>query len=239
MATPQPGQTQTTAQIPLRYVWILLIVPPILLGMLIVAYAGLSGAASAGGQEMEAAIRSALPYIILVNHTLLFALLLYLVRKSGHRLRDIGWRIPARSSLTREIASGLAIGVGLYLFKEFAIDSVDALLSGRTPTFYSVFNFTLNPDDIALMVAGTTLVFIEESIYRGVAIPSLRTRYGLAGAIAISSLAFGFLHWGNGLFAIAVTSVSGVFLGGVFLWRRNLIVGTVAHALYNLLVLLT
>lgn len=89
------------------------------------------------------------------------------------------------------------------------------------------------------MVAGTTLVFIEESIYRGVAIPSLRARYGLAGAITISSILFGFLHWGNGLFAIGVTSVIGLLFATVFVWRRNLIVGTAAHALYNLLVLLT
>lgn len=135
MATPHPDQTQTTAQIPLPLVWILLVVPPLLLGVLIVAYAGLSGAASAGGEAMETAMRSALPYIILVNHALLFGLLLHLLRKSGHRMRDIGWNIRDRSSLAREIAFGLAIGVGLYLFKEFAIDSVDALLSGRMPTF--------------------------------------------------------------------------------------------------------
>lgn len=239
MKTSTPGRRRQAEQIPRKHVWFLLIAPPLLLGVLLFTYAGLSGAASAGGEAMETAMRRALPYIILVNHTALFGLLLYLLRQSGHRLRDIGWRIPDQSSLAREIAFGLAIGVGLYLFKEFAIDSVDALLSDRTPTFYSFFNFGLDQSEIPMLIAATTLVFVEESIYRGIAIPPLRTRYGLTGALAISSVLFGFLHWGNGLFAIAVTSVSGVFLGGVFLWRRNLIVGTVAHALYNLLVLLT
>ncbi|MFW6088834.1 MAG: type II CAAX prenyl endopeptidase Rce1 family protein [Gemmatimonadota bacterium] len=34
-------------------------------------------------------------------------------------------------------------------------------------------------------------------------------------------------------------SVWGVLLAGIFLWRRNLVAGTVAHALYNFMVLLT
>lgn len=57
-------------------------------------------------------------------------------------------------------------------------------------------------------------------------------------AVVVTSIAFGFLHWGNGPEAIAFTSVWGVLLAPVFLWRRNLVPVTAAHALYNLMVLL-
>lgn len=33
--------------------------------------------------------------------------------------------------------------------------------------------------------------------------------------------------------------IFGVLLAGIFIWRRNLVAGTAAHGLYNLLVLLT
>jgi membrane protease YdiL (CAAX protease family) len=38
---------------------------------------------------------------------------------------------------------------------------------------------------------------------------------------------------------IGIGLVYGVLLAGIFVWRRNLVTGTAAHALYNFLVLLT
>jgi membrane protease YdiL (CAAX protease family) len=229
---------QTKAQVDLKPVWTMLIVPPLLLGALIFGYVLLAGGGSAG-DNIEPMVRGALPYLIAVNHTLVLGLLMYLLRKRGQRLTDIGWRAPSGAFIGREIGIGLMVGVELYLFKEFGVDSVRALMAGQTPTFYSLFNFSLERSEVPLLVVATTLVFIEESVYRGFAIPPLRRRFGLGAALAISSICFGFLHWGNGMFAIGATSVIGFFFALVFIWRRNLIVGTVAHALYNLLVIMT
>lgn len=107
-------QMKTQTQVPLRHVWISLIVPPILLGILIFGYALFSGAASAGAQEMEGAVRGALPYIIAVNHTLVFAMLLYLLRQSGRGLADIGWSVQGVAPVVREVAIGLVVGIALY-----------------------------------------------------------------------------------------------------------------------------
>lgn len=229
---------KTQQKASLKYVWISLIVPPILLGMLIFTYVILSGAATEG-KDMNALVRSALPYILAVNHTLVFLMLLYFLRQSGKRLSDIGWNAPNAGYVISQIALGLLVGLALYLWKEFAVDSVRAVMAGQTPTFHSLFNFGLDNSDIPMLFAATTLIFVEESIYRGFAIPPLRERYGLAGALVVSSFFFGLLHWGNGLFAIGATSVYGLFFALIFLWRRNLIAVTVGHALYNFFVIVT
>lgn len=222
-----------------RAVWTMLALPPVTLAIFIITYAVLAGV-SPGEPGSEATLRSALGPIIIVNHLALFALLLILLRRHEEKLTDIGWSLKAvESTLLREIAVGLIGALGLYLFKELAVDSVRALAAGNTPTFTSLFRFSLDSFDFGLALAATTMVFVEESIYRGYAIPYLERRWGTLAAIVVTSLAFGLLHWGNGLFAIVNATVYGVLLAGIFVWRRNLVAGTTAHALYNLLVLLT
>jgi membrane protease YdiL (CAAX protease family) len=127
----------------------------------------------------------------------------------------------------------------LYLFKEFAVDSIRAIVAGNSPTFNSLFRFNLGGIYVPMAVVAAGLVFVEESIYRGFAIPRLSQRFGVTWAIVISSVFFGLLHWGNGVFAIFNGMVYGVFFSGFFFWRRNLVAGIVAHAGYNLLVLAT
>lgn len=221
------------------HVWLMLLLPPVSLGVLIFAYVAARGL-SAADPATESAVRGAIPVIIAVNHLALFALLVWLLRRSGETLHDIGWSLarPGRT-LASELSIGLACGIGLYLLKELAVDPVRQLLVGQTPTFTSLFRFRPSELDVALAAAATGLVFVEESIYRGYALPVLAERWGTLAAVLVTSLAFGPLHWGNGLGAIAFASVWGVLLAGIFLWRRNLVAGTVAHALYNFMVLLT
>lgn len=221
------------------YVWLMLLLPPISLAALIFGYVMARGL-SPTDAATEAAVRAAIPAIIAVNHLALFALLVWLLRRSGETLRDIGWSLarPGRK-LAGELAIGLLCGVGLYLLKELAVDPVRQLLAGQTPTFTSLFNFRPTELDLALAGAATAVVFVEESIYRGYALPFFARRWGTFAAVLVTSLAFGPLHWGNGLGAVVFASVWGVLLAGIFLWRRNLVAGTVAHALYNFMVLLT
>ena len=217
----------------------MLLVPPVTLGAYIFAYAALAGV-SPSDPAAEETIRSALGPILVVNHLTLFGLLWILLRRNGETWADIGWSVKAvDSTLLREVGIGLVCGVGLYLFKEFAVDSIRALAAGNTPTFTSLFRFSLDSLDVGLALAAGTVVFVEESIYRGYAVPFFEERRGTLAAVAVTALAFGPLHWGNGVVAMLNATVFGVLLAGIFLWRRNLVAGTAAHGLYNVLVLLT
>lgn len=222
-----------------RHVWLMLLLPPVSLAVLIFAYVGLRGL-SPTDAGTEAVVRQAIPVIIAVNHLGLFGLLVWLLRRHGETLRDIGWSLarPGRTFVS-ELAIGLLCGLGLYLLKELAVDPVRQLVGGQRPTFTTLFRFRPSELDVALAAVATSMVFVEESIYRGYALPFLAKRWNTGAAVLVTALAFGPLHWGNGPGAILFASVWGVLLAGIFLWRRNLVAGTVGHALYNLLVLLT
>jgi membrane protease YdiL (CAAX protease family) len=228
---------KNSVQLKMRSVWLMLALPPILLGAIIVAYLSIAQL-DPSNPGTDQAVRRTLPYILAVNHLSLFALLLFLLHRRDNRPGDIGWSLESKFVMI-EILIGLGGALMLYLFKEFAIDSVRALMAGNRPTFTSLFNFRFSEIYIPMAVAATGLVFVEESIYRGLAIPHLRQRFNVVTAVLISSAFFGALHWGNGPFAIFSAAVIGLFFAGIFLWRGNLIACTVAHVGYNLLVLAT
>lgn len=222
-----------------RAVLTMLLLPPVTLAACIVAYATLAGV-SLSDPGAEETIRSSLGPIIIVNHLTLFALLWVLLRRNGEGWTDVGWSVKAvDSTLAREVGIGLLCGVGLYLFKEFAVDSVRALAAGNTPTFHSLFRFSLDGLEPWFTLAAVTMVFVEESIYRGYAIPFFEERWGILAGVVVTSVVFGPLHFGNGVDAMLNATVYGVLLAGIFLWRRNVVAGTAAHGLYNLMVLLT
>lgn len=221
------------------HVWLMLLLPPVSLAVLIFAYMALRGLSPAD-PGTEAVVRDAIPVVITINHLGLFALLVWCLRRDGETLPDIGWSLarPGRT-LASELVVGLLCGLGLYLLKELAADPVRQLVAGQSPTFTTLFHFRPAELDVAMAAVATSMVFVEESIYRGYALPFLAKRWNTIAAVLVTALAFGALHWGNGLDAILFASVWGVLLAGIFLWRRNLLAGTAAHALYNLLVLLT
>ena len=220
--------------------WLILAIPAFLLGIIIFTAAG-AGIQLRGIEpdQIGAFIEELLPLLLTVNHILVFGILLYILNKNSLKLSDIGWKIPD-SGLGREIITGILFGVLLYLFKEIVYDPIDAYLNGRSPSFTSLFNFHLNRSEVPMIAAAVSIIFIEESVYRGFGIKAMNNRYSIYSTVLVTSIFFGLLHWGNGPEAILYTSVVGLFYAGIFLWRkRNLIAVTVAHGLYNLFILLT
>lgn len=208
--------------------------PAILLTMLIVGYV-----VASGGEAEESAVRRALPYLIAVNHAAVFGVLLRVLRREGRTLGDIGWRLDAGQSPWREVALGLALGLSIYLVKEFGFDSIRALADGREPTFTSLFRFRLDAAEIPLLVVATTFIAVEESVYRGYGLRPLVRRLGTVGGLLVMGMLFGLLHWGNGGLAVMFTGLVGVAFGVLFLWRGTLPAVVTGHAVYNALVLLT
>lgn len=212
----------------------MLALPAALLTLLILGFV-----VSRGGAVEESQLRSVLPYLIAANHSAVFAVLLLFLRREGRTLGSIGWRLSQERPLLREVTIGLAAGLLFYLLKELAFDSIRALLAGATPTFTTLFRFHLSIEELPLLLVATTFIAVEESVYRGYALPPLRSRWGKAAALLVMAVLFGLLHWGNGALSILFTGTLGILFGALFLWRNTLVAAVVAHALYNALVVLT
>lgn len=193
-----------------------------------------------GGVAEEAELRRVLPYLIILNHSVVFAVLLVVLRREGRRLSDIGWRRDPRApGLAGAVMAGILAGLALYLFKELVLDSAQALQSGNRPTFTSLFRFSIDRAELPLLAVATTLVAVEETVYRGYGLAALDVRWGRVRALVAMAVLFGLLHWGNGVLAILFTGTLGLGFAGLFLWRRSLIVPLTAHIVYNALVILT
>jgi membrane protease YdiL (CAAX protease family) len=209
--------------------------PALLLTLLLIGFAMLHG-----GRIPEEQVRRALPLLIAFNHLVVLTALARIVRLERRSMEDIGWTVDrVRDSIIVAVFTGLAAGLALYLFKEVVLDSVQALLAGNRPTFTSLFRFRPPSEGTAMLVIATTVVMVEESVYRGYGLDALDRRWPRGYALAAMALLFGLLHWGNGALAIVFTGVLGLGFGGLFLWRRSLFIPFIAHASYNALVILT
>jgi uncharacterized protein len=77
----------------------------------------------------------------------------------------------------------------------------------------------------------------EEMLFRGAVQGSLQQWLSLWLAVFISSVFFGLMHAITPTYAL-VAALIGVYFGVVWYWTDNLLVVTVAHALYDFLALL-
>lgn len=80
---------------------------------------------------------------------------------------------------------------------------------------------------------GLVLVgLVEEIVFRAV-LAELLARGGVAVTVAISSLAFGLIHWSGGLHVVVVTTVIGAVFMLIYLRWRALLALALAHALVD------
>jgi uncharacterized protein len=78
--------------------------------------------------------------------------------------------------------------------------------------------------------------FVEETLYRGVALPLLAPRTGRVAAVLLSSAFFGLLHWAGGFWYVLLTgTVAGGAFSGLFYWRGGVLAPFAAHLALNLI----
>lgn len=220
-------------------VWFILGIPPVLFLIVIIAISVYFGVITQGdAQAIAENTSSATPYIVLIVQILLLLFLLRTIRADKLTFRDIGWQLPAGQSWWQEILIGILVGVPvgfLYIF----------VLSPLLATVQRVIGDYVPPEQILpslgsavipFFIANVVLApFVEENIYRGYAISRLRQRFGITGAILLSCLFFGLLHWAGGFWYIVLTGiVAGGIFAALFVWRRNIVVAYTAHLALNL-----
>jgi uncharacterized protein len=93
----------------------------------------------------------------------------------------------------------------------------------------------LSAMDLALLavVAGSS----EEVLFRGVLQIGLTPWFSAAGALMVSSVLFGLVHFASRTYAV-LAGAMGLYLGGLFLAQQNLLAPIVTHAVYDFMALL-
>jgi membrane protease YdiL (CAAX protease family) len=167
------------------------------------------------------------------------ALALFLIQRSGQPVSEFGVTWPLRR--VDFIHGALAFGAVVFV-QNFAAGIVsqlqpeDALPLGtalhpqwayrpRSPLTWTI------PSASYLFAA-----FAEELVFRGYLLTQLeRVLNSTWGAWFVSSLLFSAAHLSQGTYYATVTTVVGMFLGGVFSLSRRIWPVTIAHAGINLL----
>jgi membrane protease YdiL (CAAX protease family) len=168
--------------------------------------------------------------------------------------RHRGWQRAVRLPRLRELPKELAIGAGIGIAMLYALGVlVSAVLQ---PIFHAVTHRDVTPADqigpgihgwdaVAFAVAAVVVApVVEEFFFRGLLFRTLRDRHGLwVGAIA-SGILFALLHTGAGgeaqklMLQIAI-GLFGVGLALLYDWRGKLGANVAAHAVFNLITVLS
>lgn len=161
---------------------------------------------------------------------LVVVVLLILRFGEGAPLSSIGLVRPT----IRSIATGLAIGVGVFVALAAIVIGLSRLgLFDNAKASEVVLDWPL-PFRIAVAAAAGV---IEETLYRGYAIERMTAITGrrwLAAVLALGGFALAHVpFWGWG--GIATPLVGGVFFTALYLWRRDLIACIVAHSTIDLI----
>jgi|Deesub1362A_J573_1020465.scaffolds.fasta_scaffold00240_35 hypothetical protein len=147
----------------------------------------------------------------------------YAARQIGMGWRDLGLKISRAMPLYLVVGIFLGILLGWMENQTLGATALIPILDWKNIIILSLVMF----------------VFVglgEELGYRGVLQTTLERELGGWGGVLISSVLFGIMHSGYGLFSeVVFATVAGFLLGIVFYFTRNMYSVVVAHAVNNIL----
>ncbi len=213
--------------------WLLLLAGPV---FFLVAIAGMSAFLSLRGMD-AALVAQRVPLFmpqILLGVLLGLGVLVFFVVQL-----DLIWVIPKTTKTFGDLAIGMLVGA-LIAFTYFhwlapAVEILQRSVGDYVP-----------PGSVLPAISGSIGVFfivnvllaplVEETLYRGYAIPLLTTHLGAAWAVALTCLLFGLLHWPGGVWYMLLTGiVAGGAFSGLFVWRDGILAPFAAHLTLNVI----
>ena len=224
--------TQTTSDIPHK-VWLLFAAGPTLF---LVAIVFASIFLSMRGVNPEQ-IAQRVP--LLMPHILLGVLLCLGVLTHFALQAETVWVMPDAKKALADVGFGLLVGVALALvyFKLLAplLEVVQRAVGDYVPPG-SVLP-TVSSSLGLFFIANVLLApLVEETIYRGYALPLLTTHVGVTWAVVITCIFFGLLHWPGGFWYMLLTgAVAGGAFAGLSLWRGGILAPFAAHLALNVI----
>ena len=206
-----------------------LIAPAVLLTLLVPLISWV--VARATGAPFASAIFAAIPFVLLLNHSIAFLGLFLVLRREGRSLEAIGWRSPkSGGAVAREAVIGLLASVVLVVVVDHWVRPFLGL-GGASNAIADLPRWSAAR--LAWFAGFLILPAIEESIYRGYGIGRLRVRFGVIPAVLITTFLFGVLHVSAGLREGVSAVALGSLCAAIFLARRDLVAVSVAHSTRN------
>jgi len=219
--------------------WFLLWFPPVLFLLVIVVFSIYFGAQAQGDATVIAEkTAQATPYILLTVQLLLLVTQFVVFRRQGLTLSDLGWQAGVRKEAWKELAIGVLIGAPLGVLWIYLIEPILSMIQSTVGDYVPVGSLfpALGAAIIPFAIANGILApFVEENIYRGYGMTKLIPRFGARGAILLSSLFFGLLHWSGGFWYVLTTGIIVGIPFAILRQRRgNILVPFAAHLALNL-----
>ena len=169
------------------------------------------------------------------------ALLVFVwARQSNTPLRALGFKTPRHPAAT--LLAGLAIGIVLKLaLKSIVMPLLGAPAMNQTYD-YLVGNAAALPWLIATILISAT--FGEEVFFRGYLFERLgallgTSRAALFATVLLTTALFAFGHYHDqGLPGVEQATMTGLVLGGIYAWRKEIWLPMIVHAAYDLTAIL-
>lgn len=215
-------------------VWVLLFAGPLLFLLGIVAASVLLGAREMAPAAIAERVPLLMPQILLGVLSVL-GLLLMLV--AGADLPGI-WAWPGAHTVKHALVGA---GAGALLALAYVGWLGDAIVRWQQR-----FGDYVPPGSVLPTLSGSIGVFflanvllaplVEETLYRGYALPLLSDRFGMAAGIALSSVCFGLLHWAGGIWYVLVTAIiAGGLFAALHAWSGSVWAPYAAHLMLNVI----
>jgi membrane protease YdiL (CAAX protease family) len=161
-------------------------------------------------------------------------------RHSNTPLRALGFKTPPHPTAT--LLAGVALGVTLKL----GLKSIAMPLLGA-PAINQTYHYVVGNAAALPLLIGTALIgaaFGEEVFFRGYLFERLgallgASRAALFAIVLVTSGLFALAHYQDqGLPGVEQASMTGLVLGGIYAWRKEIWLPMIVHAAYDLAAIL-
>lgn len=192
-------------------IWFLMSAGPVLFLVAIVGASAVLASRGTPAADIPKTVTAWMPQILLLVQLALLVLLLLSGDARSRALTALG--SSKFSALHQILVGGAAGGLLALVYLRWVAPALEYLQ--RTLGDY------VPPGEVLPAVSGSLGIFllanvvlaplVEESIYRGYAIPVFAERFGSAFAVVLSCVSFGLLHWAGGIWYVLAT---GILAGG-------------------------
>jgi len=149
------------------------------------------------------------------------------------------WQIPVTSKAVSDVFVGLLCGVILGTVYIFWLAPFLEFLQHEIGDYVppGAILLTISSNIGVFFIANVLLApFVEETLYRGIALPLFSDYLGPFWATIFVCTFFGLLHWTGGFWYILLTGViAGGLFAGLFFWRGGILSPFAAHFAVNVI----